>query len=265
MPMWLKRQLMGHRLMEEEKGGEGGSAGDMSPDVKAMIDKAVSDAVSGLKSKNGELLGKLKEREDKLKSFDGIEPDAVRNILRKFADEEEAALIAKGEIDTVLSKRTERMKSDYEKKLQAEADAKVRAESKAAKLAERTLAGALRDAAIKSGAIPEALEDIVLRASSLWRLNDEGDPVAMQGDEIVLGKDGKTPLTPKEWAESLREAAPHLWPRASGTNAPGSNGAGKSSFANKKASEMTSAEKAKYIGENGVDKWRQKVESDYAK
>ncbi len=43
----------------------------------------------------------------------------------------------------------------------------------------------------------------------------------MNGDEVVLGKDGKTPLTPIEWAESLRETAPHLWPKAQGSNAPG--------------------------------------------
>lgn len=257
---------MAHRLMEEDKGGEGGSGGgEMAPEVKALIDKAVSDAVTGLKAKNGELLGKLKEREERLKSFDGIEPDAVRNILKKFADDEEAALIAKGEIDQVLSKRTDRMKADYDKKLQAEAEAKARAESKAAKLAERTLAGALRDAAIKSGALPEALEDIVLRASMIWRLDDDGEPVARNGDEVILGKDGKTPLSPKEWAESLREAAPHLWPRATGTNAPGSNGTGRHGAASKKASDMTPSEKAKFIGENGVDAWRKKVEADYAK
>ena len=81
---------------------------------------------------------------------------------------------------------------------------------------------ALGDAAFKTGALPEALEDIVLRAGPVWRLNDDGEPVAMNGDEIVLGKDGKTPLTPIEWAETLRETAPHLWPRAQGSNARGS-------------------------------------------
>lgn len=264
MPMFLKRQMMAHRLMEEEKGGEGSGGGGETPDVQTAIEKAVSEAVAGLKSKNSELLGKLKERDEKLRSYDGIDPDAVRNILKKFADDEEAALIAKGEIDQVLSKRTDRMKADYDKKLQAEAEAKAKAEAKAAKLAERTLAGALRDAAIKSGALPEALEDIVLRASMIWKLDDGGEPVAMNGDEVILGKDGKTPLTPKEWAESLREAAPHLWPRASGTNAPGSNGTGKPG-ATKKASDMSPSEKAKFIGENGIDAWRKKVESDYAK
>ena len=252
--------------MEEEKGGEGGSGGGeaIAPDVKAMIDRAVAQEVAGLKAKNSDLHAKLKERDERLKSFDGIEPDAVRNILKKFADDEEAALIAKGEIDQVLSKRTDRMKADYDKKLQAEAEAKAKAEAKAAKLAERTLAGALRDAAIKSGALPEALEDIVLRASMIWRLDENGEPVALNGEEVILGKDGKTPLSPKEWAESLRESAPHLWPRASGTNAPGSNGTGKPG-ASKKASDMTPAEKAKFVGDHGIDAWRKKVEADYAR
>jgi hypothetical protein len=66
------------------------------------------------------------------------------------------------------------------------------------------------------------MDDIVLRAGSVWRLNDDGEPVAVNGDEVILGKDGKTPLSPMEWAESLRETAPHLWPKAQGTNAPGS-------------------------------------------
>jgi hypothetical protein len=208
------------RLHEEATDDTAGGAG--GDDVAAAIKKAVDEAVTGLKAKNSELLGKLKERDDKLKSFDGIDPVAVSTMLKRFADDEEAGLIKAGKIDEVLTKRTDRMKADYDKKLQAEAEAKARALSKADKLAARTLAGALRDAAIKTGALPEAMDDIVLRAGSVWRLSDDGEPVAINGDEVILGKDGKTPLSPMEWAESLRETAPHLWPKAQGTNAPGS-------------------------------------------
>lgn len=217
----LKSMLFGnlHFGVTEDEGG-GGNA--ITPEVQAMIDARVNEAVTGLKTKNSELLGKLKDASANLARFDGIEPDAVRSILSKFASDEEAGLIAKGDIDTVLKKRTERMQADYDKKLTAEAETRAKAEAKAAKLAQRTLAGALRDAAIKTGALPEAMDDIVLRAGTTWQLNDDGEPVAMNGDEVVLGKDGRTPLSPIEWAESLRETAPHLWPRAQGTNAPGS-------------------------------------------
>jgi hypothetical protein len=224
MPIW-KQSLLRRYHQSPADDGTGGGVGD---DQAAAIKAAVDAAVAGLKAKNSELLGSLKERTDKLKEFDGIDPTAVRAILTKFASEEEAALLAKGEIDTVLTKRTERMQAEHAKTIKAEQDRATRAEGKASKLAARTLAGAVRDAAIKAGAYPEAMEDIVLRAGSLWRLNDEGEPVAMNGEEVILSKDGKTPLTTQEWAESLRETAPHLWPKAQGSNAPGSGSGARS-------------------------------------
>lgn len=225
MPLWKQRLFS--RLQSPEPGDGGGGHGpDITPEVQAIIDAKISEAVAGLKSKNSELLGKVKEAQSNLQRFDGIDPDAVRTILSKFASDEEAALLAKGEIDTVLNKRTERMRSENAKLVKAEQEARERAEAKAGKLAARTLAGAIRDAALKAGALPEAMEDIVLRGGGTWRLNDDGEPVAMNGDEVVLGKDGKTPLTPQEWAESLRETAPHLWPKAQGTGAPGASGGG---------------------------------------
>lgn len=226
--MFTRKHLIRFYQSSEGEGGSGGGS-SIAPEVQALIDAAVEKTTAGLKAKNGELLGKLKESSEQLKTFEGIDPAAVRSILSKFASDEEAGLIAKGDIDTVLKKRTERLQADYDKKLGGEAERASKAEAKAAKLAERTLAGTLRDAAIKTGALPEAMEDIVLRARGIWTLNDEGDAVAVDGDgEVILGKDGKTPLSPAEWAESLREAAPHLWPRPQGGGAQGSNKGGAS-------------------------------------
>lgn len=213
-----------HILQNEAEGGEGGKGtggggATITPEIQALIDQQVA----GLKAKNSELLGKVKDASEQLKRFDGIDPDAVTAMLKRFADDEEAGLIKAGKVDEVLSKRTERLRGDFEKKLSQEAERAKKAEAKAAKLADRTLAGSLRDAAMKTGALPEAMEDIVLRARGLWTLNDDGEAVAVDADgEVILGKDGKSPLTPLEWAESLREAAPHLWPRAQGAGAQGS-------------------------------------------
>ncbi len=197
----------------------------ITPEVQALIDSRVGEAVTGLKTKNSELLGKLKAAGDDLKRFDGIDPVAVRTILSKFASDEEAALLAKGEIDKVLNNRTERMQGEHAKAIKAEQDKWAKSEAKASKLAARTLAGAIVEAAVKAGVRKGATEDVVLRGQSLWRLNDDGDPVAMNGEEVVLGKDGKTPLSPMEWAESLRETASHLFESAQGSGALGSTGA----------------------------------------
>ena len=113
---------------------------------ETQIDAAVNAAVAGLKAKNTELLGTLKERQEALKRFDGIDPDAVRNIISKFANDEEAALIAKGEIDKVLNNRTERMKAGFERETQAE-----RAKREAAEARDAVAAGASETRAAHRG------------------------------------------------------------------------------------------------------------------
>ncbi len=88
---------------------------------------------------------------------------------------------------------------------------------------------------------------MILRARSVFQLSEDGQAVAMADGEIVYGKDGKTPLSPLEWAEGLRESAPHLWPRAQGAGAVGDKG-GKGG---KKRSEMSPAEIAAYVKDHG--------------
>lgn len=230
-PMTLLKKALFSRLMNQQagEGGEGGGGGApaITPEVQAIIDAKISEAVTGLKSKNSELLGKLKDASTNLQRFDGIDPEAVRNILSKFASDEEASLIAKGDIDTVLTKRTERMQGEFAKQLKGREDTIAQLNAKAAKLAAGKVSGALTQAASKAGALAEAMEDIVLRGHGQgWTINDDGDVVALRDGELVLGKDGKTPLSPQEWAESLRESAAHLWPRATGAGATGNERGG---------------------------------------
>jgi hypothetical protein len=223
----LFKSLMQFGLFFADGDEGGGGAATVSPEVQAQIDAAVAAAIGGLKTKNSELLGKLKDAGTNLQRFDGIDPDAVRNILSKFASEEEAGLIAKGDIEAVMKKRHERMQIDHEKTIKGRDDAIAQLNSKAAKLAAGKVSGALTQAASKTGALPEAMEDIVLRGQGQgWTINDDGDVVAMRDGEVVLGKDGKTALSPQEWAESLRESAPHLWPKAQGSGAQGSGATG---------------------------------------
>ena len=209
-----------HLLMAEPDAGTT-SAG--TPDVQSQIDAAVNAAVAGLKAKNTELLGTLKERQEALKRFDGIDPDAVRNIISKFANDEEAALIAKGEIDKVLNNRTERMKAGFERETQAERAKREAAEARAAKFSKRVLENGIRAEAAAAGLHQYAIEDALYRAGTTFTLDDEGNPAAVEG---AFGKDGK-PLTLKEWFADMKDKAPHWFPAmASGSGASGSGGAG---------------------------------------
>ena len=97
----------------------------VAPEVQALIDSAVA----GLKNKNSEILGSLKATKEQLARFEGIDPDAMKALLSKFSEDEDAALIKSGKIDEVINKRTERMKAGYEAETQAERTAREVAEN----------------------------------------------------------------------------------------------------------------------------------------
>lgn len=213
-------------FMQEEGGGEGGEGvggsqgAAFTPEQQALFDSKLAEVTNGLKSKNSELLGKVKEYGEKLKSFDGIDPEAVRGILSKFANDEEAQLIAKGDIDTVLAKRADRMKAGFEKDLKAAQDAATSASSRTEKYASRVLKGEVIGAASEAGVHKYAMEDAMLAASRDFELDDDGNPVAREGK---YGKDGK-PLTLKEWFAEMKDSRPHWFPATANGGGAGHGG-----------------------------------------
>lgn len=236
------------RAPEPDDAGNGGGGGG-GDDVQAKISAAVDAAVAGLKSKNSELLGKLKESTETLKRYEGIDPDAVRSILKRFTDDEEAALIAKGQVDTVLAKRTERMKAEFDKQLAA---AKAEAEAfgkRATAFQQRVLDNEIRAAAAKAGIHQHAIDDALFRGRAMFSLSDDGSAVALGDDgRPVLGKDGKTPFSPLEWLESMKDKAPHWFPvSASGGGAGGSDrgAGGKPSMTRTQFASLSPQEQAK--------------------
>lgn len=246
--MLIKRT---HVLMQEE-GGEGGNGGggqgpEITPEIQAIIDAQVNAAVGGLKTKNGELLGKLKEQGEKLKTFDGIDPEAVRSILQRFSDDEEAQLIASGKIDEVLDKRTERMKSSFSKDLKAAQEEAQRHASRTEKFASRVMKGEVIGAATEAGVHKFAMEDAMLAASRDFELDDEGNPVAKEGR---FGKDGK-PLTLKEWFAEMKETRPHWFPASASGSGAGHGGG--NAVGSGKRSEMSSKDKAAFISKHGKE------------
>lgn len=201
------------------------------PKVQEAIRKAVDSEVTGLKTKNNDLIAAQKNLKEQLKAFDGIDPEKTKALLKRFENDEEAQLIAEGKIDEVITRRTDRMRSNFEKQLE-EANGKADAASKkAAALVDQVRDDFIRQAGVKAGLLPEAIEDAVFRGRGVFSLNDDAKPQALNGDELILGADGKTALTPQEWLEGLRETSPHWWPKAAGSGAGGdgnSSGNGKS-------------------------------------
>jgi len=110
----------------------------------------------------------------------------------------------------------------------------------------------IRSASSKAGALPSAQDDLILRAKGIFQINDEGEAIAVDEEgNSIMGKDGKTALSPVEWVESLKESAPHLFPSASGTDA----GKNKQGGAHLKRSQMSANEKANYIRRYGRESY----------
>lgn len=222
-----------------EGGGSGGGV-QITPEIQALIDAQVS----GLKAKNGEILGKLKEQSESLKRYEGIDPDAVRNIMKRFADDEEAKLIAEGKIDDVLNKRTERMRSETEKQIEKAALTAKSEKERADKFADRVFEAHLRAVSTEAGIHPQAVEDALFRAKTMFELDENGDPIAKEGN---YGKDGK-PNTLKDWFSDMQEKAPHWWPASQGGGSPPGGGGGS---VPKSLSECkTEAERIAYLKRN---------------
>lgn len=218
------------RLLEGEPGaggGGGGGGGDdllNDPKVKAAIAAAIEKEVTGLKSKNAELIGDSKKLKEQLARFEGIDPDVVRTIMKRFADDEEAGLIKAGKFDEVLEKRTSKMREDFQKQLDAAKGDAAKARQLAKAFQGRVLDDAVRAAATKAGLHQHAIEDALFRARSMFTLDENGQAVQLAEDgKPVLGKDGKSAFGPSEWLEGMKEKAPHWFPaNASGGGASGS-------------------------------------------
>lgn len=72
-----------------------------------------------------------------------------------------------------------------------------------------------------SGVNPAALPDVLTRAHQVYKVNKEGKLVAMNGEAVVYGSDGVTPLPPKEWLGKVLAEAPYLSKDNTGSGATG--------------------------------------------
>lgn len=162
---------------------------------------------------------------DLQKQFEGIDPVKTKELLSKFSNEEEAALIAAGKVDQVIEKRTEKLRTEMARQLEEEKGKAQKATDRATAYMTRVLDNEIRSAvtgkvhefALKSG-------DVLRAAREIFQLDENGHAIQCDKDgNVVLGKDAKKPFSPEEWIESMRTIAPHWFPaKGSGGDAPGS-------------------------------------------
>ena len=154
---------------------------------------------------------------NQLKRFEGIDPDAVRQLADEKRKLEEAAQLKAGEVDKVLAARLKAELDKVHSPVVAERDALH------GRLTAIQIDQAVVTEATKRGLRPTALTDITSRARLTFKLVG-GVPQAFDGEKVRTGKDGVLPMTLAEWVDALVSDAPHLFEANAGGGAAGSGG-----------------------------------------
>lgn len=215
-------------------------------ELKAQIDAAVEAAVEGLKNTNRELKGektalakKLEEIQGQLDKFGGLDllkefgsADDLKSLAdmrKRLSADETGKLLAEGRYDEWFDNRTAAMRKDHDNQLrqmqEQMAEMKQRAEKWETAHHDKVLETDVASAVMETGVEPSALVDVQLRAKTAFKFDAEKGRMVLRDAEggVVYGKDGKSPLTIKEWLEGQKETSRHWWPPSKGGGANGSD------------------------------------------
>lgn len=160
------------------------------------------------------------ERDALRQQFDGIDPEKARVLLARVQAEQDKKLIDAGKVDELVAQRVETMRKDFETKLSSETSKSQKLQGQLEGL---LIDGAIRDVAVRVGVRPTAIEDVLLRGRSLFKLMD-GKAIPMQGDDVMYGKTGEA-MSMEEWLGTLAASAPHLFEPNRGGGAAGGTSA----------------------------------------
>jgi hypothetical protein len=162
-----------------------------------------------------------KKLEELTTRFDGVDPDVFRDLSAKALEARGKKLIDAGKVDELVAERVGAMKTEHDKVVTG---LTAKQAALTGQLEGLVIDGALRDAASKAGVRPTAIDDVLLRGRSVFKLQD-GRAVPMDGDKPIYGKSGD-PMPIAEWVGGLSASAPHLFEASTGGGARGASPGG---------------------------------------
>lgn len=160
----------------------------------------------------------LNQQLDKYKTdFKDVDPKKYRDLVKMEQDGKFHGKTPE-EVDKIIQERVGTMRTEYETRI---GDLEKTNGVQAAQLNILLVDNVVRDAANKAGVTGPAVDDILLRAKSVFKLVD-GKPVPHDDrGNVVYGNDGTSPMSVVAWVTSLKKVAPHLFPSSIGSGAPG--------------------------------------------
>ena len=176
--------------------------------------------------------------------YKDVDPDRYAELLKKHEDEgtpeERAAKLAEKAI-AQIRKEAEASKKEAD-------DARKQRDA----FRGRVLDDALRKAAAKAGLHQHAIDDALFRGRAMFTLDENGEAVQLDAEGLpVIGKDGKTPFSPSEWLDGMRENAPHWFPAGASGSGSGNKQHNSGAPTGKPTKQWTPREKSDYISKHG--------------
>ncbi len=191
--------------------------------------KSLQAAMRHAKDEREAAREEVKKLKADFEKFKDIDPEKAREALKKIEELSDKELIDAGQIEELVGQKTERMRADFDGQLVAKTEALTHANEQLATLgieiSDIKIFSTIRDAAVKAGARPEALDDIVNRGRAVWKLV-EGSPRAYKvgTEDVLYGKEGEV-MGIDEWVGTLAKDAEHLFRESGGGGAKGGDGA----------------------------------------
>ncbi len=205
-------------------------------DGKVTINLVSNVKLSEFRDNNVKLSAERDTLVKKVTSFTTLIGEDSEAFTTELAElRETAQLVADGKLkgtDKIaleVETRITEMKAGYDKQLQESGKEivawKDKAGSAEGKLKRSIVGQAVTNAAIAadSGVDTAALPDILERAFKIFVVEDSGDIVPKNGEAVIYGGDGATPMTPVEWVAKLKETAPHFFKKSAGSGAEGTD------------------------------------------
>lgn len=180
---------------------------------------APKDKLDEFRTNNIKLLKEIDSLKDK---FGSIDLDQYQKLLDEHNQNRDKKLIEEGKIDELVEARVAEMKKATERQI---SDLTGERDGLASQLSVLVVDNQLQTEAVKAGVLDTALPDVLARGRNVFRV-ENGKAVPYNGDDVVYGKDGSTPMSMGEYLGNLAEDAPHLFKKSSGSGAGGGAGEG---------------------------------------
>lgn len=187
--------------------------------------------LSEFRDTNVALATKMRELEAVAEKYKGVDLDKYSQALEaldELQNVKDKQMIDEGKIEELLATRTERLRADYEGKIEAlskDLDKnKGLAEKYSGLYSTQAIDGTVIKtlSELKAEINPGAMQDILARARNVWSVDEEGELQPRRNGNTLYGKDPNVPLTMDEWATELVHDAPWLFRGSQGGGAGGS-------------------------------------------